>query len=538
LTTAPQRLLLNGDHRSSSLESIVHASSVRLAKCSISEVDGAIVSALQDLCRTEDADQAGWFLLLQGSQTVERYASVLTSGILDRLSWPHSHELPWCRTTLLNGQAILITSLAELPTEAEVDLRNLRRLGIRSLALIPLDAGEGNRCVLAILSTTHPSYWSANLERHCVLLGSVFLSAHARKVSFQQKEISDSHFRELFRSASIGMAIEDTSGGLLYVNDALCTMLGWAESEMVQRRCVEFSHPADQPREAVLFEQLLNEEIQSYNIEKRFIHRSGAVVWARVTVTLLSESPDGSRLILGIAGDITAQKNAVEQLATSQIEVQSLASRLILSQEDERQSIARELQDDIGQRLSMVTSQIHLLRTEPRRDDQSGPVSLERVSEELDTLVTDLNNLSYRMHTSKLQHLGVKPALLEVCHSLEHSGLYVDLALGEDLEFVPEEIAFCLLRVAQEALDNVLKHSGRDRAQLSLSKTITGYYLVIKDTGKGFDSKTRPKGVGLISMRERVRPLHGDLVVSSTPNQGTEIAVWLPLPVHQNSRCF
>ena len=103
---------------------------------------------------------------------------------------------------------------------------------------------------------------------------------------------------------------------------------------------------------------------------------------------------------------------------------------------------------------------------------------------------------------------------------------------------VPEEIAFCLLRVAQEALDNVLKHSGRDRAQLSLSKTITGYYLVIKDTGKGFDSKTRPKGVGLISMRERVRPLHGDLVVSSTPNQGTEIAVWLPLPVHQNSRCF
>ena len=150
------------------------------------------------------------------------------------------------------------------------------------------------------------------------------------------------------------------------------------------------------------------------------------------------------------------------------------------------------------------------------------------MTEELDTLVTDLHNLSHRLHSSKLQHLGVKFALNELCRRMSHAGLHVDLALSDGLEPVPEEAGLCLLRIAQEALGNVLKHSGAKRAALTLAKTTDGYNLTIKDTGRGFDTEAFPTGIGLISMRERIRSSQGRLTIHSRPNQGTEIAVWIP----------
>jgi signal transduction histidine kinase len=218
----------------------------------------------------------------------------------------------------------------------------------------------------------------------------------------------------------------------------------------------------------------------------------------------------------------------------SQLEVRALASRMMLSQEDERRSLARELHDDIGQRLSMVTSQIHLLNSDHGAAGQPRLACLDRLAEELDTLVTDLHNLSHRLHSSKLQHLGVKFALQELCRRMSYAGLYIDLSVGEGLERLREEAAICLLRIAQEALNNVLKHSGVKQAVATLSKASDGYYLTIRDEGKGFNTEALPRGLGLISMRERVRSLQGRLTVYSRQNQGTEIVVCIPLNASVN----
>ena len=362
----------------------------------------------------------------------------------------------------------------------------------------------------------------------------MFLSAYKRKLTYLNTENSGSHFREVFNNVPAGIALENTSGHMLFVNEALCRMLGFTELEMMRMTCKTFSHPADYEREAPLFSQLLSGERDRYQIEKRFLHRSGTTIWGNVIVTLLQEHSDGV-VVLGIVEDITAQKDVLDKLIVSQKEAESLASRLILSQEDERRRVARELHDDIGQRLSMVTSQIHALEAGLGKNGKTQLMSIASLGKTLDTLVSDVHDLSHRLHCTKLQHLGLAPALRGFCGEIARSGLQVETVLDDNLEPVPKDIALCLYRVAQEALTNVLKHSGASSAVLTLLKKRDGYYMAVKDAGKGFDAETFPHGLGIVSMRERVRSVHGRLSLTSYPDRGTQITVEIPGKIIERS---
>jgi PAS domain S-box-containing protein len=512
------------------LDRIVLTRSTCLEECPAHAIDNLIVSTLKELCRAEGADQAGWFLLHKTSGGIERFDSISTAEIFGERSSFDVFKLPWCESSLLRGDSVIVTSLAELPEYAKMDRIYLDSSGVRSLALLPVECGEGNLGVLALTSLKQSGCWSSNLAQQCALLGSAFLSARSRKVTYLT---SDSSFRDAFRSASVGMALEAISGGLLYVNEALCTMLGYSEPEMVRMSCADLSHPDDLEREAVLFAELFKGERQSYEIEKRFLKRSGITIWGKVRVTLLKKGADEPPLVLGIVEDITAQKNSVERLARSQIEVQALASRILLAQEDERRIIARELHDDIGQRLSLVTSEIHALH-EKGPGEQMTQRPLKHLCEELDALVTDLHNLSHRLHSSKLQHLGLEFALRDLCRRFERTGLSVNFRYDDALEAPAENVGLCLIRIAEEALSNVLKHSGAGEAELSLSQQVGRYLLTIRDTGEGFNTHARSNGLGLIRIRERVRPFHGRLLIRSRRGGGTQVTVWLPLQASAN----
>lgn len=501
--------------------------SLRLAKCPVAAIGTIIVSTLEELSQIEGADQAGWFLL-QEDRSVVRYVSVPTGEAVDRVGSLGRDDLPWCRARLLKGKSVLVTDLAELPLQAKIDRIYLEGLGVRSFAFVPAENGDLSSGVLALLSTRHVCRWSDLLSQSCALLGNVFLSAHARKLAYLGSESSDTYFREIFRSASVGMAVEDTSGRMLYVNDALCGMFGFTEPEMMRLSCKDFSHPADYEREAILFDQLISGERLSYQMEKRFLHRNGATVWGKVQVTLLRENPNGTRVVLGIVEDITAQKDALEKLTISQKEVQCLASRLILSQEDERSRIARELHDDIGQRLSLIASEIPLVKGRLVDGDRSQLTALDRLSGELDILASDVHGLSHRLHSAKLQHLGVAKALRDFCKQIAQSGLHVELKLDQKLEPVPRDIALCLYRIAQEALNNALKHSGANHAALTLLRTPDCYFMAVRDAGRGFDMSRLPQGLGLVSMQERLKPLQGHFDLTSSPGRGTQIVVRIP----------
>jgi signal transduction histidine kinase len=201
-----------------------------------------------------------------------------------------------------------------------------------------------------------------------------------------------------------------------------------------------------------------------------------------------------------------------------------LTERLIQAQESERQRLARELHDDIGQRLSLLIIGLDRLRHGLPAGMRVHREELTNSLEEASQLATDIHGLSHQLHSSKLKRLGLKSAPRELCMQVaKQHGVEVYLPAGAIPGEISEERALCLYRVAREALNNAVKHSGSRTVDVELEPVRDALQLKVKDYGAGFDVSHHAPGVGLASMRERIRMALGKFPLVSKPGEGTEI---------------
>lgn len=224
--------------------------------------------------------------------------------------------------------------------------------------------------------------------------------------------------------------------------------------------------------------------------------------------------------------DITERKLAEEALA-------GVGGRLIAAQELERRRIARELHDDINQQLSLLAISLAEIRRHPTDSAAAMRGSLDDVEAQARTVATSVQALSHRLHSSKLEYLGLASALRGFCREFsEQHHVTVEFRDESVPDDVPEEIALCLFRVTQAAVVNALKHSGATVFRVRLSSSPQAIHLCVDDDGVGFDVEKvlLGDGIGLISMRERVRFINGDIAIQSAPGGGTTIEVEAPLP--------
>jgi signal transduction histidine kinase len=232
----------------------------------------------------------------------------------------------------------------------------------------------------------------------------------------------------------------------------------------------------------------------------------------------------------------TVVKYEEKELSRRRTEVELLASQLIQSQENERRRLSRELHDDIGQGLSLAASEAALLASQYSNTGSISAGRLDALHHDLDDLCSDIHHLSHDLHCYKLQHLGLKSALEDLCRRLSQPGFRVEL-YGNDLdEPVSKDVSLCLYRVAQESLSNALKHAHTPVAAVAITKLQDRFYMTIQDCGIGFDSSRSLPGLGLISMSERLKLVNGKFRIHSIPGRGTEI--WVEVPdergaVHQ-----
>jgi PAS domain S-box-containing protein len=337
---------------------------------------------------------------------------------------------------------------------------------------------------------------------------------------------SEERFRALFDQASVGVALESMEGEIYHVNPAFTRMLGYSEEQLRTMRCSEFSHPDDEIIEMALFNELREGRRNSYQVDKRFRNKLGEWVWARVSVSLLKTEAE-TPLVVGFVEDIRERRQAEEQLKATKFELEQLAGRLLSAQEQERRRISRELHDDIGQRMSMVTSEIGKieleLRSKRKTDFAERAAALKN---QLSDLASTIHDMCSNLHSSKLEHLGLRAALKDLGAVIfEHSGVSVRVEVDEYADHLQEEVALCFYRVAQEALNNVSKHSRAQTAEV-VAKREDGYIrLTIQDCGSGFEPSTQncSGGIGLASMRERLRAINGSLVVKTAVGRGTEV---------------
>jgi signal transduction histidine kinase len=214
-------------------------------------------------------------------------------------------------------------------------------------------------------------------------------------------------------------------------------------------------------------------------------------------------------------------------------ELRVLAAHLLQAQEGERRRIARELHDDLNQSLALLSVELELLG---RGAPGSAAQLQERVrglADRVRELSSDVHRLSHRLHPGKLEQLGLVAAVGSLCRELALAhAIQIDFIQEPAVRSVPLETALCLYRIVQEALRNVVKHSGARHAQVELTESTEAVCLRITDTGAGFDpaAVNGNSGLGLLSIRERLRLVGGEVAIHSRPSEGTRIDVRVPLP--------
>jgi len=283
-------------------------------------------------------------------------------------------------------------------------------------------------------------------------------------------------------------------------------------------------HPEDTQHILDQREKLHDGRLERLSIEYRYLHPTQGLKWIHHLARVAERDATGRAIrSYGAVRDITLQKQAQEAL-------HDLSGRLIRAHEEERARLARELHDDVTQRLARLA--IDAGRMQGGSDPASAAETMRSVRDGLVRLSEDIHSLSYRLHPSLLEDLGLAEALKAECEQFSRQGpIAISLKLQGLPAFIPPETALCLFRVAQEALRNVARHARARGVEVSIRTVDGGLQLAVIDDGIGFE----PAGprdrhsLGLAGMRERLLLLDGELEIESTPGKGTTVLAWAPL---------
>ncbi len=407
------------------------------------------------------------------------------------------------------------------PARVHVDWRQLRRWNIPESALPP---GAG-------VSYRQPTIW----ERYGKYLGAVFLlilvqamliigllwqRTRNRKADLRLRE-SEKRFRLMADTTPALIWMCDKEGTVTYLNDRRIDFTGRDLATGFDDTWSKFIHPDDVQSVQTANKRALEKQ-QGYSKEYRLRRRDGAYRWM-LDIAAPRVNEDGSFAgFVGSAADITDQKLAHEAL-------EKIGGKLIEAQEEERSRIARELHDDICQRLALLSMELE----QATRGSNSGrSPKLEEIRRHCAEIAGDVQALSHKLHSSKLEYLGLAAAIRSFCREFsQQHDVNVEFADENVPNFLPRDISLSLFRVTQEALQNALKHSGIRQFSVVLRSSEKEIQLEVGDRGAGFDVEGAKldRGLGLVSMQERAHLVHGTFTIESSENGGTRILVRVPL---------
>jgi PAS domain S-box-containing protein len=490
------------------------------------ELDREIEESQRQICELLDLDRSGLWESSQKDPGVLILTSIHRSGegapIPDR---PFARDFfPWSTQRLLAGETVAISSLADLPPEAARDCQSYLRYDTKSTLLFPLSIGSGPVFgALSFAVTREERSWQEAVVMRLRLIAQIFANAIARRRSDDELRESRERLDLAADSAGVGLWSLDLASGVFWLTTKNRELLGLSPDEVVTLdRFLSAVHPS--------FRDLIRERIRAVarsgeedRVDYRVVLPDGNVRWVTSSGRARRSASGEPECLMGVTVDITERKEAEEA-------ARELSGRLIAAHEEERARLARELHDDLTQRLARLA--IDAGRVESLFSAASVSETLREVREGLVRLSEDVHALSYRLHPSVLEDLGLAEALkTEIERVARQESILVTVKLGEIPEPVPHDVALCVFRVSQEALRNVARHAKARTAEVSMRLLDGGLQLVVRDDGAGFDPALgeNRRSLGLTSMRERVHLLHGEFDIDSAPGRGTTVLAWVPL---------
>jgi PAS domain S-box-containing protein len=384
-----------------------------------------------------------------------------------------------------------------------------------------------------------------------LVLQSGFIAAlliqRARRVRAQNALRENQHRYAMATAAgAVGVWDWDFATNEIYVDPTLKSILGLDAGVLPISADVWGSriHPDDLALAAARTKACIDGTVDEYEVEHRMIHKDGSVRWFLSRGSLVTAADGASHRMIGTKVDITERKRAENAIRESEAvlqattrELQDLAGRLIASQEVERARLARDLHDGLSQQLAGLS--IALSGIKRRAVDVPGAgdlhADLSTLQQRTIGLAEDIRHLSHDLHPSVLEHAGLVAALAAHCTDLQRREL-VDISFEADGDFTTSaanaDVDLCLYRVAQEALRNVVTHARARNAEVRLARIGDRIQLSVADDGRGFDinqASAGAKGLGLVSINERVRIAGGTVSIMTEVNKGTRVRVDLPV---------
>ena len=376
-----------------------------------------------------------------------------------------------------------------------------------------------------------------------VLGGFSILVAAIARLMVQRRALRESleQFRLTANQAPvlIWTARPDTS--LDYLNGFCEQLTGRPLEQLREKGWLDFVHPEDVDRCVGTYMPAF-EARKPFLLEYRLRHADGEYRWFLASGVPKYGREGSFTGYVGCDVDITERKNAEDRIRSSQAaleashqEVQFLAGRLIEAQEVERARIARDLHDDVSQQLAGVSIAFSGLKQRLGEYDISEELRQELVELQQQTLklARNVRQLSHDLHPAVLQHLGLVKGLASYCGELGRAhGVTMMCTAEGDFAAVTPDAALCVYRIAQEALRNVIAHSGASGVQVRLLQVDHSAQITIADDGRGFDAADRgdrDTGLGLVSMSERARIIGGTVTIVSTLHKGTRVQATIPM---------
>ncbi len=328
-----------------------------------------------------------------------------------------------------------------------------------------------------------------------------------------------------------------------FINTPLGKFLG-TDREFLAGSWIDYVDPHDRGRVRAAFEECLN-ACREYVMDCRIRRSDGEHRWVAIR-GLPRFSPTG--LFIGCAGsmvDITDQRLAEQQLRRTnaaladelaertrhETEIRSLSARLMNAQEEERGRLARELHDNLSQQIAVLSIAMGNLKRAIPGDQPDVRGQSDRIQQKLVEAAETVRRISHELHPAVLEHSGLVSALRAYCEEFGAlTGIRVSVDTDGSFDRVPAPAALSLYRITQEALQNVAKHSQAVEAHVTLARSGEQLCLTIADRGVGMEHAdlNLSGGLGLVSIRERTRLIHGTVEISSQPNRGATIMVRFP----------
>jgi PAS domain S-box-containing protein len=340
---------------------------------------------------------------------------------------------------------------------------------------------------------------------------------------------SEDRFRRVANAAPVLIWMSGVDKLCTFFNQGWLNFTGRSLEQELGEGWASSVHPDDLQRRLQVYSAAFDARLD-FQMEYRLRRFNGEYRWIVDFGVPRFESDGTFRGYIGSCIDITERKTSEESLHI-------LSGRLIAAQEEERARIARELHDDFSQRLALLSVELGQLWKKLPESEVEGRASIVEMLTGTKEMSSDIHALSHQLHSSKLEHVGLVSALAGLCKEISRKyKIEVHFTASECPLNVPKDVSLCLFRVAQEALANVVKHSGSSEARVEFRENSSGAALRISDTGKGFDpgiQKSRA-GIGIIGMNERLRLVGGRLSVRSEPLRGTEVIADVPLATPAN----